>query len=167
MRSATRKSRRILYLAIVAGFFLLALFAAFFWAHDIDALLAERRRAAILAPLDKKIAAAGAAGLAAAKGLKEQKEKVLQSVAEPAKFSGGYHAYLLAENRIYVDRLRKVREQPFSAFADGAALWLNPVSRLVRDRDADRWFLFGFICASFAAALGILYYRGAKRLRAG
>ncbi|MBX3722501.1 MAG: hypothetical protein KF713_11735 [Turneriella sp.] len=167
MQNTKRKSPRALYFAVVAGVFVLALFAAFFWAHDIDTRLAERRRAAILAPLNKKIAAAEIAGLAAAKGLKDQREKILQSVAEPAKFPGGYHAYLLAENRIYVERLRKVREHPFSAVADGASVWLNPVLRLLFDRDADRWSLFGFIGVLLAAVSGILYYRAAKRHRAG
>lgn len=104
-----------LTLAVLAGFF-----TGFFWLEDIDAMLHKRQTARVLAPLDKKIAAAEISQLSAATGLKGQREKILQSVAQ------GYHPYLLPENRIFVDRLKRLNAHPFSGFVESVAGYLYP-----------------------------------------
>lgn len=109
----------ILLPALLAG-----LFAVLIWSDDIDTALHKRQMARVLAPLDKKIAAAEAGQLSAATGLKGQRERILQSLG------GGYNPYLLPENRIFVDRLKKLNPHPFSAFIESIAVYLNPYLRL-------------------------------------
>ena len=113
----------VLLLALCGG-----IFAALQWSGDIDAALHKRQVARVLAPLDKKIAAAEAGQLSAAAGLKGQRERILQSLGS------GYHPYLLPENRIFADRLKKLNPRPFSAFIESVAAYLNPYLRLQERR---------------------------------
>jgi ferredoxin-type protein NapH len=145
-------------LAVLTSVVLVSFYVMLYWSYDIDTLISERQTSRIFAPLDKKIAAAEMGGLAAAAGLKDQKTKILQSINEPARFSGGYHPFLLPENRVYVDRLKKVRKQPVSAVLDGWAALLNPLSNFMRNRDADRWFLYGFLYTILVVLMGIRFY---------
>lgn len=124
-----------------------AIFAVFYRAENIDAWQKERRETKILAALDQKIHAAEAAHLSAAAGLKDQRQRILQSVDAAKNYSDGYHPYLLPENRIYVDRLHRARpKHTLAKTLDTIAKPLQSLSVAITNRDADRWFLFGVLC---------------------
>lgn len=141
------------------AFVLIGFYVVLYWSYDLDAILVTRSRAAILSPLDKKISAAEKGGLAARTGLTEQRRYVIESAEGHAKFNGGYHPRLFPEYRIYADRLRRIPAQPVSALVDNAAHYLNPLSQLMRARDADRWFLYGFLYTLLVVAMGVRFYR--------
>jgi len=130
---------------------LAAIFTVFYRAENIDAWQKRQRETKILAALDRKIHAAEAAHLTAAAGLEDQKQKILQSVASAKSYSDGYHPYLLPENRIYVDRLRKAQpKHTLAKTLDTIAKPLQAMSVAILNRDADRWFLFGLLCSAVA-----------------
>lgn len=141
-------------LAVLASLVLTGFYVVLYWSYDIDALYVQRQQHQILSSLDKKIAVAERSGVAALRGLQDQKKFIFDSLS-----SGNYHAYLLQENRIFVDRLRRVHRQPVSALIDNAAKQLNPLSQLLRGRDADRWFLYGFLYTLLVVLMGIRFYR--------
>lgn len=141
-------------LAVLASLVLTGFYVVLYWSYDIDALYVQRQQHQILSSLDKKIAVAERSGVAALRGLQDQKKFIFDSLS-----SGNYHAYLLPENRIFVDRLRRVHRQPVSALIDNAAKQLNPLSQLLRGRDADRWFLYGFLYTLLVVLMGIRFYR--------
>lgn len=136
----------------------ISFYVMLYWSYDLDGLLVSRQRQTILAPLVKKIAVAQAGNLAARHGLEGQLAHV---VAGANKKTGAniYHAYLLPENRVFVDRLRSLQPQPVSAVIEGWAKYLNPFSQFMRNRDADRWFLYGFLYTILVVGMGIRFYR--------
>jgi NAD-dependent dihydropyrimidine dehydrogenase PreA subunit len=144
-------------LGILLAAILISFYIVLYWSEDIDALWRASREKEILEPLERKISAAR--GLAAEQGLKDQKTYILDSYREPAAFGGGYHRYLLPEYRVFVDRLRKIHPAPVSARVEAAAAVLNPLSRALRNRDADRWFLYGFLYTVLVVVMGIRFYR--------
>jgi NAD-dependent dihydropyrimidine dehydrogenase PreA subunit len=144
-------------LGILLAAILISFYIVLYWSEDIDALWHASREKEILEPLERKISAAR--GLAAEQGLKDQKTYILDSYREPAAFGGGYHRYLLPEYRVFVDRLRKIHPAPVSARVAAAAAVLNPLSRALRNRDADRWFLYGFLYTVLVVVMGIRFYR--------
>ena len=145
-------------LAVMVSLLLVSFYVVLYWSYDIDSLWAARQQNQIFAPLDKKIAAAEQGGLAAAYGLKEQRRYIAESLAATKKNPGSYHARLAPENHIFVDRLRKIKAQPTSAVIDSAAQWLTPLSHAMRGRDADRWFLYGFLYTLLVVLMGIRFY---------
>lgn len=146
-------------LAVMVSVVLVSFYAVLYWSYDIDSLWTERQQRQVLAPLEKKIAAAEKGGLAAAQGLSDQRRFILESFEASKKNPGSYHARLLPENRIFVDRLRKIHLQPTSALIDNAAQALNPLSHAMRGRDADRWFLYGFLYTLLVVLMGFRFYR--------
>lgn len=144
-------------LGILLSFVLIGFYVVLYWSYDLDALWAEHQTQKILAPLHKKIAAAS--GLAAETGLKDQLRYILASYQEPHRHPDGYHRYLLPEYRSFVDALRRSDMQPFSRRVDAAAHLLDPVSQLLRNRSADRWFLYGFLYTVLVVLMGIRFYR--------
>lgn len=146
-------------LAVLLSLVLVSFYVILYWSYDIDNLWVERQQMQILAPLEKKIAAAEKGGMAAVYGLGEQRRYILESFEASKKNPGSYHARLMAENRIFVDRLRKINRQPTSTLIDNAALWLNPLSHMMRGRDADRWFLYGLLYTLLVVLMGIRFYR--------
>lgn len=75
-------------LAVMVSVVLVSFYAVLYWSYDIDSLWTERQQKQILAPLEKKIAAAEKGGLAAAQGLGEQRRFILESFAASKKKSG-------------------------------------------------------------------------------
>lgn len=146
-------------LAVILSLVLISFYLVLYWSYDIDQLWQERQAARILRPLDKKIAAAESGNLAALSGLRDQREKILRSVNQGQALQGGYAPYLLPEYRLYVDQLRKARPARVSALIDGWATALNPLSQLLRNRDADRWFLYGFLYTILVVLMGVRFYR--------
>ena len=146
-------------LAVLVSLVLISFYVVLYWSYDIDNLWVERQQKQILAPLEKKIAAAEKGGMAAAHGLTEQRRYIAESLAASKKNPGSYHTRLLPENRIFVDRLRKINQQPTSSIMDNAAVWLTPLSQAMRGRDADRWFLYGFLYTLLVVLMGIRFYR--------
>ncbi|MBL8034357.1 MAG: hypothetical protein JNJ69_11680, partial [Leptospiraceae bacterium] len=84
-------------LAVLASLVLTGFYVVLYWSYDIDALYVQRQQHQILSSLDKKIAVAERSGVAALRGLQDQKKFIFDSLS-----SGNYHAYLLPENRIFV-----------------------------------------------------------------
>ncbi|MFZ5627583.1 MAG: 4Fe-4S binding protein [Spirochaetota bacterium] len=151
--SLTRKGiLGILFSVILVGFYVLL-----YWSADIDQLWMASRERQVLEPLERKITAAQ--GLAAEQGLKDQKTYILSSYRDRAAFGGGYHRYLLPENRVFVDRLRTVHTAPVTRWVDNTSSLLNPLSVALRNRDADRWFLYGFLYTLLVVLMGIRFYR--------
>lgn len=136
----------------------ISFYVMLYWSYDLDGLLVSRQRQTILAPLVKKIAVAQAGNLAARHGLEAQLAHVVAGANEKTD-ANIYHAYLLPENRVFVDRLRSLQPQPVSAAIEGWAKHLNPLSQLMRNRDADRWFLYGFLYTILVVGMGIRFYR--------
>ena len=154
VRISAQTIRRLLP-EIIFGVVLILTFVCFYWAEDFDARFAKSQTARILAPLDKKIAVAEAAKLSAASGLKEQRARIMQSVLEGAKFSDGYHPLLLSENRIFVHRLKKVNHRTIAGPLNHAVASLNPTTRMLFSREADRWWIYGILCGLFVVFAGI------------
>ncbi len=163
----TEKIGRRLWLSLtrrgILGWLLAMVFIAFYamlyWSYDIDALVYQKQQQNVLAPLAKKLEAARAGNLAARHGIENQIAHVFASVAMQIDGKPGYHAYLLPENRVFVDRLRTLRPQPVSAVIEGWAAHLNPLSQVMRRSAADRWFLYGFIYTMLVVLMGIRFYR--------
>lgn len=143
-------------LAVLLSLVLINFYVLLYWSHDLDAVILAQREKKILEVLDRKIAAAR--GLAAEQGLKDQRDFILKSYRETAALHGGYHRYLLPENRSFVDRLRKLNPAPLSYWVDRVAASLNPLSRLLRNRDSDRWFLYGFLYTLLVVVMGVRFY---------
>lgn len=152
-RSLTRRGLvGILLSVVLMGFYVLL-----YWSAEIDQLWAASSERRVLAALDSKIAAAH--GMAAEQGLKDQKAYILASYRDRSAFGDGYHRYLLPENRIFVDLLRKSGVGLVTRRVDDASAWLDPLSRVLRNRDADRWFLYGFLYTLLVVLMGIRFYR--------
>lgn len=152
-------------LAFMLASVLISFYVLLYWSYDLDGLLSDYATARILAPLDKKIAAAESGGLAAAYGLRNQRQRILQNAAEPGKYETGYHPYLLPEYRHYVDAVKKINRQVLTSIIDGWAQRLNPLSLFLRNRDADRWFLYGGLYTLLVVLMGIRFYRRWKHDR--
>ncbi|GAB4424212.1 MAG: hypothetical protein OHK0011_04660 [Turneriella sp.] len=144
-------------LGILLSLILISFYVLLYWSGDIDALWHAAREKEILEPLERKIAAA--AGLAAEQGLRDQKKYILASYRERTTFGSGYQRYLLPEYRVFVDRLRRIDPNPVSRWVDYASAMLNPLSLALRNRDADRWFLYGFLYTLLVVVMGIRFYR--------
>ena len=115
-QSLTR--RGILGISLSAA--LISFYVLLYWSADIDQLWVSAREKEVLEPLDRKIQAA--IGLAAEQGLKDQKAFVLMSYRDRAVFGDSYHRYLLPENRVFVDRLRRTDAAPVTRWVDGLLL---------------------------------------------
>lgn len=143
-------------LGILLSLVLISFYVLLYWSYDLDAMILAAREQKILEVLDRKIAAAK--GLAAEQGLKDQKAFVIASYREP-RFGQNYHPYLLPENRIFVDRLRRLDPAPLSHLIDKAASFLHPLSHFLRNRESDRWFLYGFLYTLLVVLMGVRFYR--------
>lgn len=144
-------------LGIFLSFVLIGFYVLLYWSGDIDQLWSASHERRVLEPLERKIVAAR--GLAAEQGLIDQKVYILASYRDRAAFADGYHRYLLPENRVFVDRLRKAQTAPVTRRVDDASALLNPLSMALRDRAADRWFLYGFLYTLLVVLMGIRFYR--------
>jgi NAD-dependent dihydropyrimidine dehydrogenase PreA subunit len=144
-------------LGIILTAILMSFYVLLFWSTDIDQLWVAAREKEVLAPLERKIQAA--TGLAAEQGLKDQKTYILSSYRDRAAFGDDYHRYLLPENRVFVDRLRRIDTAPVTRWVDRASSVLNPISQALRNRESDRWFLYGSLYTLLVVVMGIRFYR--------
>lgn len=144
-------------LGIILSCALISFYVLLYWSGEIDQLWAASHVNQVLAPLERKISAAR--GIAAEQGLKDQKSYILASYREQAAFGGGYHRYLLPEYRVFVDRLRNTSPAPVTSWVDRTSAVLNPVSHFLRNRDSDRWFLYGALYTLLVVSMGIRFYR--------
>lgn len=143
-------------LGILLSLVLISFYVLLYWSYDLDAMILAEREQKILEVLDRKIAAAK--GLAAEQGIKDQKAFVIASYRDRSSGTT-YHRYLLPENRIFVDRLRRLDPAPLSHLIDKAAALLHPLSWFLRNREADRWFLYGFLYTLLVVLMGLRFYR--------
>jgi hypothetical protein len=126
-----------------------------FWSSEIDAFIVGHQTKRILGPLDRKIDVAESSGMAAARGLKDQRGRIIASAKNPSQFSDGYHRFLLPINRSYVDKLRRLNPSPVTQVIERVAARLNFISQFMLQRDADRGFLYGVFVTLLTAIVGI------------
>jgi len=133
---------------------LMSFYVLLYWAPDIDnAFIYELQ----LDTINQEIAGTKS-DPSSTQALKAQKRFVKESVLNPWNFKKTefYHPQLEIKYRPLVDKMK----QGFSAdkIVTSMAWLLNPLSQFMRNRPADRWFLYGCLYTFFVVVMGFRFF---------
>lgn len=141
--------------AWMLGLTLISFYVLLYWAPQIDKNFIFEAK---LSDLNQAIEKAGPQS-EEGKGLVEQKKLLIKSVRHPEYYKGPDYV----DPKLDSQYINKVKEMRSGFTADGLVKWayslLNPLSEAMRNKPADRWFLYGFLYTLFVVGMGIRFIR--------